>query len=193
MKTDFAAIARPQCDTLEDYDSSEPDWALPSLPGSKLNISWIRTLPAISPPSTFCMQCESCARIPYDYLTIDPSAPGGESRVTDTTTEHHPRVVVDPQIRDHATDAGFTDDESSDDEFFECFQPGEGPAIMEPVPSSANQSPGPPAPANLDPGEITGSESQPISVETVPQARGMYRLLNLVTERGVGGISESNA
>lgn len=100
---------------------------------------------------------------------------------------------MDPQIYDNATEAGVTDDESSDDEFFECLQSGDGPAIMEPVPSSANQTPGPPTPANMDSGEIASSEPQPISVETLPQARGMYRLLNLVTERGVGGISESNA
>ncbi len=129
------------------------------------------------------MDCESFARIPYYYLTTNSSVPGGESRLTDTTAEHHPRVA-DSQICDHATEAGFTDDEPSDDEFFDCLQPGDGPAIMEPVPPSANQPPGPPVPVNMGSGEVAGSESQPISVETLP---------NLVTERGIGGISESDA
>lgn len=137
------------------------------------------------------MDCGSCSQIPYYYLTINSSVPGDESRVTDTTVEHHP--VADSQICDHATEAGSTDDESSDDDFFDCVQPADGPVIMEPVPPSANQPPDAPAPANIHSGEVPGPESQLTSVETLPQARGMYRLLNLVTERGIGGMSESNA
>ena len=97
----------------------------------------------------------------------------------------------DPQIRDHTTETGFTDDEPlSDDEFFDCFQPEDGPEIMEPVPLLVNQSTSPPVPAKMDAGEVDGSKPQPVSIKTLPQARGMYRLLNLVTERGTGGISE---
>lgn len=136
------------------------------------------------------MDCGSCARIPYYYLTINSPVPEGESRTTDTA-EHHPEA--DSQICDDTTEAGFTDNESSDDEFFDCSQPEDGPVIMEPVPPSANQPSDAPARADIDSREVAGSESQPPSVETLPQARGMYRLLNLVTERGIGGMSESNA
>jgi len=138
------------------------------------------------------MDCGSFPRIPYYYLTIDSAAPKGEPCVIDTTTEHPP-PVGDPQICDHTTETDLTDDESlSDDEFFDCSQPGDEPPIMEPVPSSVDQLTGP-SPAEIDSGEAGGSEPQPTPVETLPQARGMYRLLNLVTERGTGGISEWDA
>jgi len=138
------------------------------------------------------MHCESFPRIPYYYLIINTSAPEGEPRVLDTTTEHHPRVG-DPQICDHTVETGLTEDESlSDDEFFDCFQPEDGPASMEPVPPSVDQPAGPP-PAETDFEEASGPVPQPIPAEPLPQARGMYRLLNLVTERGTGGISECDA
>ena len=101
--------------------------------------------------------------------------------------------MEDPQIcdHDHTTETGLTGDEpQSDDEFFDCFQPEDGPEIMEPVPFSVNQPANPPVPAKMDAGDVDGSEPQPVSIKTPPQARGMYRLLNLITERGTGGISE---
>jgi hypothetical protein len=104
------------------------------------------------------MDCESFPRVPYYYLTIGSSAPEGEPRVVDTITEHRP-PVGDPQICDHTAETGFTDDESlSDDEFFDCFQPGDGPEIMEPVPSSVDQ-PLAHFPAEIDSGEASRSQS----------------------------------
>jgi hypothetical protein len=165
--------------------------SLTSQAGSGSNlINWFRALALISPRSTVRMYRGSCTRIPSYDLTIGYLAPEDEPRVIETTTEHHPHVA-DPQICDHATEAGVTDDESqSDDEFFDCIQLEDGPTTMEPVPSSVTQPAGPPIPAQMDSGEADGSEPQPNPVENLPQARGMYRLLNLVTERGTGGISE---
>lgn len=118
--------------------------------------------------------------------------PEGKSRVTETTTEHHP-PRVDPQIYDHSPEVGSTDNESvSDDEFYDCLQPEDEISFMEPVPSSINQPTGS-FPAQMDPRKAAGPEPQslaPKPVETLPQTRGMYRLLSLVTERGTGGISK---
>ena len=93
----------------------------------------------------------------------------------ETTTAHHPRVV-DPQTEDQSTE--------SDDEFFDCQ---DGPAVIVPQPAD------PPAPTELDSEEVDAPELRsptPRPVKTLPKVRGIYRLLNLVTERGTGGMSE---
>lgn len=85
--------------------------------------------------------------------------------------------MVDAQTEDHSTD-------SDDELFFDCQ---DGPAVIVPQPAD------PPAPAELDSGDVDAPElltPTPRPVKTLPKIRGIYRLLNLVTERGTGGISE---
>jgi hypothetical protein len=126
-------------------------------------------------------------RTPYRCLTSSPSAQGEEEDSGVIGTTHLPLVL---QIRDHASEAASADDDTlSDDEFFDC--PEDGPATIGP---SVNQPTDPPAPsAEIDSGEVAGPESRsltPKPVEPLSRTRGIYRLLNLVTERGTGGISE---
>ena len=102
--------------------------------------------------------------------------------------------MADSQIGYHTTEAAPLDDDESlsDDEFFDCLQPEDGPARMEPVPSSVKHA-SPPTTAGLGSGGVASPEPRsltPKPVETLPQVCGMYRLLNLVTERGTGGISK---
>ena len=102
--------------------------------------------------------------------------------------------MADPQTCDHATEAASKDNETlSDDEYFDCIQPEDGPGDLGPVPSAINRPADPPTPIEMDHGEVASPESRaptPKPIETLPQTCGMYRLLNLVTERGAVGISE---
>lgn len=117
-------------------------------------------------------------------LEVEPPA-------IEIATARHPHVV-DLEIDDHAPEATPTDDETlSDDEFFDCIQPEDGPAVM--VPVSVNQPADLPAPTELGPGEVDAPELRsptPKPGGALPKIPRMFRLLNLVTERGTGGISE---
>jgi hypothetical protein len=135
------------------------------------------------------MDRESCPRISNYFLTINHVVPEEGSRALETA--EHRFHVEDPQICDHPMEGGSTENEtSSDDEFFDCPQPEGAPGVVELTPSSVNQPPGPP---ETDSEKVADPEPRsltPNPVETLPQRGRMYRLLNLVTERGTGGISE---